>query len=76
MTNYNIKSLPETLPENLDELKKLSDALQTERNLAASNVREGRIAMDEIDRSMKKLKSKVEDIMGIKALSTNPKKPK
>ncbi len=76
MANYNIKSLPKTLSENLDELKKLSDALQTERNLAAINVREGRMAMDEIDRSMKKLKSKVEEIMGIKALPTNPKKPK
>ena len=72
MASYNIQSLPDTLPENLDTLMVLSDALQIEHDLAETDVREGRIAMDEIDRSMKKLKSKVEDIMGIKALPTSP----
>ena len=73
MATYNIIPLSEMLPENLDELKTLSDAVQTERTLAANDVQDGRMAMDKCDRIMKILKSKVEEIMGIKSQPTNPK---
>lgn len=73
---YTLPTIPDPLPENLDELKALADAVGTIRSTAETDVQDGREAMDDCDRILTKLREKVGTIMGEKAFPTDKEKIK
>ena len=74
MATYKQTELPEELPEGLEELKALSDSIKAVRTSAETDVQEGREQMDVCDRQIKKVKAKIEGIIGIQPIPSRPPK--